>query len=71
MPHKFKVGQTVEFHPAARDHYAARGMYVVTRQLPAREGEFEYRIKSPNAPHERNARESELSPSGVGRAMRS
>jgi hypothetical protein len=62
VPHKFKVGATVQFHPSARDHYAARGMYVVTKQLPENNGELEYRIKNPNEPHQRIARESELSP---------
>jgi hypothetical protein len=33
---------------------------VVTKQLPERDGEFEYRIKSMSEPHERVARESEL-----------
>jgi hypothetical protein len=60
MPHKFKIGQTVEFRPAERGHYVARGTYVVTKQLPARESEFEYHIRSSNEPHERIARESEL-----------
>jgi hypothetical protein len=34
--------------------------YVVTMQLPERDGEFEYRIRSPDEPHERIAKESEL-----------
>jgi len=29
--------------------------------LPEREGEFEYRVKSANEPHERVVRESDLS----------
>jgi hypothetical protein len=29
-------------------------------QLPERDGEFEYRIRSPDEPHERIVRESEL-----------
>jgi hypothetical protein len=45
---KFKLGQT-------------RGAYEVTKQLPEREGQFEYRIKSSREPHERVVRESELS----------
>jgi hypothetical protein len=36
------------------------GAYVVTKRLPERGGEFEYRIKSVNEPHERVARESQL-----------
>ena len=60
MPHKFKIGQTVQIHPAAGDHYAAREQHVVTKQLPMHDGERHYRIKSVNEPHERTARESEL-----------
>jgi len=36
------------------------GSYEVTKQLPESSGEFEYRIKSVNEPHERVVRESEL-----------
>ena len=39
---------------------ATGGSYVVTKQLPERDGEFEYRIKSVSEPHERVARETEL-----------
>jgi hypothetical protein len=61
MPHKFTIGDNVEFLPAiGRTIDAARGLYVVTMQLPDRDGEFEYRIRSPDEPHERPARESEL-----------
>ena len=61
MPHKFTIGDNVEFLPAiGRTIDAARGLYVVTMQLPDRDGEFEYRIRSPDEPHEGLARESEL-----------
>jgi len=36
------------------------GSYEITKKLPEHDGEFEYRIKSINEPHERVARESEL-----------
>jgi hypothetical protein len=39
---------------------SAGGGYVVTRQLPERDGEFEYRIKNMSEAHERVARESQL-----------
>jgi hypothetical protein len=45
---------------SATSRRAAGGGYVITRQLPERGGEFEYRIKSVSEPHERVARESEL-----------
>jgi hypothetical protein len=59
MPtHKFKIGQTVFLSPSLN---IPGGAYVVTRKLPEREGEFEYRVKSANEPHERVVRESQLS----------
>jgi hypothetical protein len=36
------------------------GACVITMRLPERDGEFEYRVKSANEPHERVARESQL-----------
>jgi len=36
------------------------GSYEIIKKLPQSDGEFEYRIKSMNEPHERVARESEL-----------
>jgi hypothetical protein len=57
--HKFHLGQAVEYYvPRGLD--AQRGAYIVTAQLPERDGQFEYRIRSPNEQHERLARESEL-----------
>jgi hypothetical protein len=58
MPtHKFQIGQTVFLIPSLS---IPGGAYVVTRKLPERDGEFEYRVKSLNEPHERVVRESEL-----------
>jgi hypothetical protein len=54
--HKFKIGQLVDY----LNHEAARGVYQVTRQLPAEGGAFQYRIKNINEPHERTAKEHEL-----------
>ena len=59
MSHKFILGQAVEYTPPRR-LYAPPGIYVVTAKLPERDGEFEYRIKSINEPHERVVRESQL-----------
>jgi hypothetical protein len=58
--HKFQAGQRVTLAPSLTNRSVASGGYVVTRQLPERDGEFEYRIKSLSEPHERVARESEL-----------
>ena len=61
MPHKFNVGQTVRFQPLqGLQHTTASGLYDVTKQLPERNGEFEYRVKNRNEPHERLVKESEL-----------
>jgi hypothetical protein len=58
MPtHKFRIGQLVQLAPAISRNVPG-GSYEVTRQLPESSGEFEYRIKSVNEPHERV--ESEL-----------
>ena len=57
--HKFKIGQEVEYSPP-RGNYAPRGMYLVTKLLPERDGEFEYFIRSAQEAHERIAKESEL-----------
>ena len=58
--HKFSVDQRVTLAINIINRSAAGGSYVVTKQLPERNGEFEYRIKSISEPHERVARESEL-----------
>jgi hypothetical protein len=60
MPaHKFHVGQLVQ-PIASISRNVPGGSYEITKKLPERDGEFEYRIKSMNEPHERVARESEL-----------
>ena len=58
--HKFRAGQRVMLAANSANRRAASAAYVVTRRLPERGGEFEYRIKSTSEPHERVARESEL-----------
>jgi hypothetical protein len=58
--HKFRLDQRVTLVVNVINRHAAGGSYVVTRQLPERAGEFEYRIKSASESHERVARESEL-----------
>ena len=56
--HKFKIGEIVTIRPALSRNVPG-GLYEVTKQLPHNGHEFEYRI-SVNEPHERVARESEL-----------
>jgi hypothetical protein len=57
---KFMVGQSVRLIGNAVNRLGSRDGYIVTRLLPVEGPEFEYRIKSPNEPHERVARESQL-----------
>jgi hypothetical protein len=59
MPHKLKVGDIVSVRPAMSRNIPG-GVYEVTQRLPEIGGEFHYRIKSVNEPHERVVRESEL-----------
>ena len=62
MPHRFAIGDNVQFHPdAGRAIDAACGPYVVTRRSPGPGGKLQYRIKHPTEPHERIVWESELS----------
>jgi hypothetical protein len=59
--HKFEVGQSVSLQSTLHNRDAASGAYRVTKQLPAREGEFEYQIKRPGEPYERVVKERDLS----------
>jgi hypothetical protein len=56
---KFKTGQPVEYHPR-RGLWAPRGTYIVTAELPERDGEFEYHVQSIIEDHERITAESDL-----------
>ena len=58
--HRFQVGQTVQFRTKPFYVSASLGAFEVTRQLPERDGEFEYHIRSVNEPHERVVKETEL-----------
>lgn len=60
MPHKFRIGQLVNYSPP-RGLYAPLGPYIIAAQLPGRDGEFEYRIRHPNQVHDRIVAESDLS----------
>jgi hypothetical protein len=55
--HRFKIGQLVFY--LNRD--ATSGAYQITQLLPPEGEAFQYRIKNVNEPHERMAREHELS----------
>jgi hypothetical protein len=60
MPsYKFHLGEAVYVKPVFNRNFPG-GTYEVTKKLPENQGEPEYRIKSMSEPHERVARESEL-----------
>jgi hypothetical protein len=56
---KFRVGESVRSAQGSRN--VPGGVYSVTKRLPDRGSEREYRIKSASEPHERVVRESEIS----------
>ena len=61
MPHKFKIGDVVNYHPKDRMLSTARGTYTVTGRMPALDGQQpEYRIRHFNEDFERVALENEL-----------
>ena len=58
---KFKIGQTVSLTSGPFDRRSANGVYKVTQLLPLEGEDYQYRIKSANEPHERVAKEGQLS----------
>jgi hypothetical protein len=62
MTHKFSAGQMVRLASSSRNRSSSSGgSYKVIRSMPtAEDGERSYRIKSPNEPHERVVKESEM-----------
>ena len=64
MPHKFAVGEWVDYWPARSK---IRGRYKVVRQMPEefQASDLKYRIKSDEEGFERNVLECDLSPSIV------
>ena len=66
MPHKFKIGEIVAVRSAVHRNVQG-GIYEVIGQLPRDDDrEFRYRIKSATEPHERVAREGELTKVATG-----
>ena len=59
-PHKFSVGQRVQFSPSGFDGAAQRGIYVVVRRMPSETRDLQYRVKDVRDGHERVVRESQL-----------
>ncbi len=63
-PHKFAIGQNVEFLAAAFDHNTPRGGYVITCTLPGDDVERTYRARSSIDRLERVFRETQLRAGG-------
>ena len=59
-PHKFAVGQDVEFIPTPGDHNTPRGRYTITRTLPGDDFDRTYRARSAQDGLERVFREPQL-----------
>jgi hypothetical protein len=59
--HKFQIGQSVSLTSGPFDRRSANGVFKVTQLLPFEGEDYQYRIKSANEPHERVAKESQLS----------
>ena len=57
--HKFDIGQTVFIEPS-RLRNMPGGAYTIIKQLPERDGELEYSLRSVNEPYDRVVRESHL-----------
>jgi hypothetical protein len=60
MPHKYQMGQAVLYSGSFARRHVVGGRYVVVRQLPERDGDNQYRIRSEQHPHERVVTEFEL-----------
>ena len=61
-PHKFTVGQDVEFQPGPFDGNTPRGIYTITRALPGDDLDRTYRARSTKDGIERVFREGQLRP---------
>ena len=57
---RYHVGQVVRLNGGFPLRNAVAGDYTVLSQLPSRDGEHQYRIKSSREPYERVAKEDEL-----------
>ena len=58
--HRFAIGKMVQLGKGIPLRNAVGGPYEVLAQLPEREGEFQYRIKSAREPYQRIMKEGDL-----------
>jgi hypothetical protein len=54
--HRFKIGQAVSYLGRER----TSGTYKIMQLMPAESGDFQYRIRNLNEPHDRVVKESDL-----------
>jgi hypothetical protein len=59
-PHKFAIGEKVEFSPGRFEGNVPRGSYTIARLLPSETADHQYRVKNLRDSHERVVRESQL-----------
>ena len=59
-PHKFRLGETVEFLPEPWDGPVPRGTYVITRVLPGDDLDRTYHARCERDGHVRLVREKQL-----------
>jgi hypothetical protein len=59
-PHRFKIGDQVQFTPYGGNTAAPRRPYKITRLLPAVGDDNQYRIQSVEDGHERVVKENEI-----------
>jgi len=60
--HRFAIGNVVRLTQVIPSGNAVPGPYEILAQLPEREGELQYRIKSDREPYQRIVKEDELKP---------
>jgi hypothetical protein len=57
---KFKVGQTVSYLSSSRGGGSRSDVFEIMQCLPPQGGDYQYRIRGADEPHDRVAKESEL-----------
>ncbi len=58
--HKFRVGEKVQLLAGQGVRFATAEVFEIVQQLPERNGEYQYKIKSLDEPHLRVAKEYQL-----------
>ena len=58
--HKFRVGQSVNYLSGPHGRGPRSDVFKIIQCLPPQSGDYQYRIRAANEPHDRVAKESEL-----------